>query len=213
MTVTSPPIFHFPPLRPGWSVHWMPTWASIVSTHTSGREVITPLQAYPLHEFTLTYELLEDETANQSIFQPAAPYTELQQLAGLFMACTGQYGYFYYDFESDNSRSAAAVGTGNGVTTIFTVFRSFGPQGFSEPVGGINVLSEVYFNGVAQPATSYSKSGNQIIFNRPPGNGLIITADFSFWFLCRFIEDQQDYEQFMYNLWKMSSLKFRSVKP
>ncbi len=190
----------------------MPTWASIVSTHTSGREVITPLQAYPLHEFTLTYEFLEDETPNQSIFQPNAPYTELQQLAGLFMACTGQYGQFYYDFPSDDSRTDAVIGVGDGATSAFTVKRVFGPYGFAEPVGALNVLSEVYFNGVTQSPSTYAKSGNQIIFTTPPGPGVVVTADHSFFYLCRFIEDQHDYEQFMYNLWKMNSLKFRSVK-
>ncbi len=191
----------------------MPTWASIVSTHTSGREVVTPLQAYPLHEFTLTYELLEDETSNQTIFQPNAPFTELQQLAGLFLACSAQYGHFYYDFAYDDSRASAEVGIGDGITTIYVVMRAFGPYGFSEPVGGLNVLSEVYLNGVVQSSATYTKSGNQIIFMTPPPSGVVITADFSFWYLCRFIEDQHDYEQFMYNLWKMNSLKFRSVKP
>lgn len=212
MTITSPPIFLFPTLRPAWSVHTMPTWASLVSEHTSGRVVVTPQQAYPLWEFTLTYEILKDQTDNQSIYAPNAPYTELQQLMGLFLACSAQYAWFYYDYPSDNSRADAAVGIGNGLTA-FTVNRAFGPQGFSEPVGGLNVIHDVYFNGVAQSSSIYAKSGNQIVFTSPPGTGVVITADYSFFYLCRFIEDQQDYEQFMYNLWTLKTCKFRSVKP
>ena len=190
----------------------MPTFASIVSTHTSGREVITPLQAYPLWEFQLTYEILEDQTPNQVVFQPNVPYTELQQLMGLFLVCTAQYGQFYFDDPSDNSRPYSYVGTGDGVTLAFTVPRAFGPQGFTEPVGGLNTVDTVYVGTHKLNPSTYSISGNQIVFNQPPTNGDAINAAFSFFYLCRFIEDQQDYEQFMFNLWKMNSLKFRSVK-
>ncbi|HET6377939.1 MAG TPA: glycoside hydrolase TIM-barrel-like domain-containing protein [Methylocella sp.] len=40
-----------------------------------------------------------------------------------------------------------------------------------------------------------------------------ITVDFDYAFLCRFLEDQVDFDQFMNGLWKVESLKFRSVKP
>jgi hypothetical protein len=190
----------------------MPTWASIVSTHASGREVVTPQQVYPLNEFTLTYELLQEQTANQQVYQPNAPYTELQQIAGLFLACSGQYGRFTFDFPADDSRTGGAIGIGDGVTTVFTVFRTFGPYGFVEPVGQLNVVNAVYFDGVVQVPGTYGTSGNQLVFLAAPSNGVVITADYSFFFLCRFIEDQHDYDQFMFNLWTLKSLKIRSVK-
>ncbi len=40
-----------------------------------------------------------------------------------------------------------------------------------------------------------------------------IVADFTYAFQCRFTDDQEDFENFMSGLWKVSSLKFRSVKP
>ena len=211
--MTTPPIFMFPALPTiGWSVHWMPTFATIISTHVSGREVATPQQAYPLHEFTLTYEVLREQTANQSIYHPNSPYTELQQMAGLFMACNGQYGWFYFDYPADDSRSLASLGTGNGSTVTFTAMRAYGPHNFSEPVGGINAIGDIYFNGVAQSPTIYSFSGNQVTFTSPPGSGVVITIDFSFYYLCRFLEDQHDYDQFMYNLFTLKTCKIRSVK-
>lgn len=50
-------------------------------------------------------------------------------------------------------------------------------------------------------------------FVTAPPSGVAITADFSFAYLCRFLDDQADFENFMSGLWKVSSLKFRSVKP
>lgn len=211
--MTSPPIFIYPTLPTlSFSVHWMPTYATIISTHVSGREVASPQQAYPLHEFTLTYEVLRDQGLNQSIYQPNNPFTELQQIAGLFLACNGQYGWFYFDYFADDSRSDAPVGTGDGVTTNFVVPRAFGPFGFTEPVGGLKSVSAVYFNGVPQSSGSYSINGNQLVFTSAPGSGVVITADFMFYYLCRFIDDQSDYEQFFYQLYTLKTCKFRSVK-
>lgn len=207
------PIFNFPNLATvGWSVHKRPTYASLVSTHVSGREVISPQQAFPLTEFELTYEILRDQTQNQSIDASTAPFTEYQQLWALFMACNAQWGLFYYSDPSDNSRSVAAIGTGNGTKTVFPVSRAVGTLGFTEPVGGIDQIQAVYFNSVVQSSSIYAKVGNTIVFTSAVGNGVVVTADFSYFFLCRFIEDMIDFEQFLKNRWKLRICKFRSVK-
>ena len=40
----------------------------------------------------------------------------------------------------------------------------------------------------------------------------MISADFSYGFMCRFLEDTLDFEEFMDNLWQLKSLKFRQVR-
>jgi len=208
------PIFFFPNLKTvGWSVHKKPIFNSLVSTHVSGREVISPQQAFALYEFELTYEVLREQTQNQSIYHPNSPFTELQQLWGLYTACNGQFGLFYFTDPSDSSRAAEQLGIGGNSVTTFTATRKVGTIGTTEPVGGINQLQAVYFNGSQQPSSTYSFSGNQITFTvAAPGPGVVITIDFTYFFLCRFLEDNLDFEQFMYNLWTLKSLKFRSVK-
>ncbi len=52
-----------------------------------------------------------------------------------------------------------------------------------------------------------------ISFATAPPAGTAITADFTFAYICRFLDDQADFENFMKGLWQVSSLKFRSVKP
>jgi hypothetical protein len=36
--------------------------------------------------------------------------------------------------------------------------------------------------------------------------------DYSYYYYCRFIEDIQDFEQFMHHMWTLQSCKFRSDK-
>ncbi len=45
----------------------------------------------------------------------------------------------------------------------------------------------------------------------PPA--VLITADFTYAFNCRFLDDQEDFEQIRSGLWQVQTLKFRSVKP
>jgi hypothetical protein len=47
----------------------------------------------------------------------------------------------------------------------------------------------------------------------PPSISTSIAADFTYAFNCRFLDDQEDFEQFINGLWQVQSLKFRSVKP
>jgi hypothetical protein len=45
----------------------------------------------------------------------------------------------------------------------------------------------------------------------PPATA--ITATFTYAFNCRFLDDQEDFENFMNGLWRVQTLKFRMVKP
>jgi hypothetical protein len=45
----------------------------------------------------------------------------------------------------------------------------------------------------------------------PPATA--ITATFTCAFNCRFLDDQEDFENFMNGLWRVQTLKFRMVKP
>jgi len=54
---------------------------------------------------------------------------------------------------------------------------------------------------------------NTLTFTTAPASGVAISANFSYAFNCRFLDDQMDFEEFMSNLWRLDSMKFRSVKP
>ena len=105
-----------------------------------------------------------------------------------------------------------SLGVGDGATTVFQLVRAFG--GFIEPVLAPNVVSAVYLAGVAQSPSSYSVNPTTglLTFTTAPASGAAITADFSYYFRCRFAEDTVDFEKFMAVLYRAQKLAFVSLK-
>ncbi|MGO9008083.1 MAG: DUF2460 domain-containing protein [Beijerinckiaceae bacterium] len=203
--MTSPP--SFPVLAgQGWSVHKRPTFSTRVASHVSGREVRQSLYAYTLYEFELTF----DGLASGSSF-PGLGSDSLQSLMGLFLQVEGQYGTFLYTDPTDNGVTGQGIAIGDGETTSFTFMRTLG--GFIEPVSWVASVANVYLNGTPQDAGWSLTQPNTLTFSSAPGASVVITADFSYAFVCRFLDDVEDFEEFMAGLWKVDALKFRSVKP
>jgi len=193
----------------GWSVHKKPTWSTIVAPHVSGREVRFANYRYPLWDFELTFDGLTNLAAPPTNYANLGA-SSLQSLMGLFLQCQGQYSTFLYTDPTDNAVTAQAIATGDGETEIFTFVRSLG--GFTEPVGWVTSVANVYLNGFAQGAGWSLVSPNSLVFATAPSVGAAISADFTYAFECRFDDDNEDFEQFMSGLWKLESLKFRSVR-
>ena len=51
-----------------------------------------------------------------------------------------------------------------------------------------------------------------VTFATAPPSGAAITADFAWYFLCRFDDDSEDAEEFMSKLYALQSLKLRTVR-
>jgi uncharacterized protein (TIGR02217 family) len=203
--LTTPP--SFPTLAgQGWSVHKKPTFNTIVATATSGREVRDSLWRYPLWEFEAVFDGLDSTSSSY----PGLGAQSLQSLMGLFLQSGGQFGTFLYTDPTDNAVVNQGIATGDGSTTTFTMGRSLG--GFTEPVGWVTSIANVYLNGVNQASGWSLTTPNSLVFGSAPGSGVVITASFAYAFNCRFLDDSEDFEQFMQNLWKVDSLKFRSVR-
>ncbi len=197
----------FPTLLLGWPVHRRPTWRTIIAKHTSGAEQRTALYSAPLWEFEITIDGL---SASASEF-PGVGASSLQALMGFFLAAQGQSGRFLFTDPDFNEITGSALGTGDGTTTAFTFMRSIG--GFVEPASFVLRTPTVYLNGVAQPLSSWALvQPNGLVFNTAPSAGAAITADFSYQFLCRFLDDTADFEQQLVNLWELTTLKFRQVR-
>ncbi len=203
--MTTPP--SFPTLAgQGWSVHKKPTFSTLVANHVSGREVRDALYLNPIWQFELTFDGLISDSASF----PNLGANSLQSLMGLFLQLQGQFGTFLYADPTDDSATAQAFATGDGSTRTFTFARTLG--GFLEPVGWVTAVSNVYLNGVNQPSGWSLSTPNSLVFTSAPGAGVIVSATFTYAFECRFDADDQDFEQFMANLWTAKSVKFRSVR-
>jgi uncharacterized protein (TIGR02217 family) len=201
------------PTLPGlaWSVTKAPTFQTRIQRAVSGRELRALDYPYPLWQFTLVFAFLRDN--------PTAGYDELRTLMGFFMSCQGAYGTFLFQDPSDHQVFGQYLGTGDSTTLVFQLQRTMGTAlpggGFVEPILAPNIVSAVYFDGITQSPSSYSVDPDTglLTFAAPPPTGLVITADFSYWFRCRFVDDSYNFENFMYRLWQLKKLTFISVRP
>src|SRR5271166_5406389 len=194
------------PSLPGlaWSVTKAPTFQTRIQRAVSGRELRALDYPYPLWRFTLVFDFLRDD--------PAAGYDELRTLMGFFMLCQGAFGTFLFQDPSDYRVIGQQVGIGNASTDVFQLQRAMGASlpggGFLEPILAPNVVSAVYLNGIIQAPANYTPDPNTglLTFNTAPGGGLVVTADFTYYFRCRFIDDSYSFENFMYRLWQLKKL-------
>jgi uncharacterized protein (TIGR02217 family) len=202
--VPAPP--SFPSLKgQAWSVHRKPSFSTRVGKHVSGREVRAPYFTYPLYEYEVAFDALDAGSA-----YPGLDASSLQSLMGLYLQCQGSYGTFLYTDPSDHSVTAQAIAVGDGAKTVFSFVRTFG--GSTEPASYVTSVSNVYLNGVNQTSGWTLTAPRTLTFTSAPGAGVVITATFAYAFECRFLEDQTDFENFANGLWRVESLKFRSVK-
>jgi uncharacterized protein (TIGR02217 family) len=200
------------PALPGltWSVTKSPTFQTRIQRAVSGRELRALDYPYPLWQFTLAFDFLRDN--------PAAGYDELRSLMGFYLLCQGAFGTFLFQDPSDDRVSGQEIGTGDALTTVFQLQRTMGKTlpggGFPEPIVAPNVVQTIYLNGIAQDPAGYSvdPSTGLVAFNTAPGSGLTISADYSYYFRCRFVEDSYAFENFMYQLWQLKKLTFISVR-
>jgi len=204
----------------GFSVHRKPTFSTVISNIKSGREVTSAQQTLPLWEFELKYETLRDQTQNSSLDLNQLGFTQFEALSQIFISCNGQYGWFLFEDLTDCSRAGQVIGETDGSTTVYLLLRTIkypnddtATMFCTEPVGAVNRSHtfKVYFDGVEQTSGwSTSLDGTELVFDNAPPAGSVISVDMYYYYKCRFIVDEQEFEQFVKNWWT-ASLKFRSV--
>ena len=209
----------FPTLPEGFPVKVSVVMDTTIGTTKSLREMRVAQQQYPIWDIELPFEELLDQTQNQS---PYAPFVGLQQymdLVQLWLMAYGQTNVFGFDCPWDDSRSNQLIGVGDGSSYVFDIYRTWGTGANATlaPVGLVNAVTQVQVNGITVPSSHYYIVRSKIYFIDkqgfvyPPGNGLDITITFSYYYLCRFTEDEQDFEEFSKDRWTVPSLKFRAV--
>lgn len=193
----------FPDL-PGltWNRVKTPIWSSAIHQTANGKEVRGAFWTYPRWQFTLTYELLRDNLVNG--------VNELKTLMGFFCKRQGAFVNFYYKDPDDYIVSGQTLGTGDNVTARFQLCRNMG--GFVEPIQNIvSGTSTIYFNGVTTTNYAIDNSG-VVTFSPVPSLGALITADFQFYYKCRFLLDSSEFSQFMRQLWENKKVELISLK-
>lgn len=203
-----------PNLPVGFSLKRTILWATRKNEAVSGAEVTIRDRAYPRYEWELPYEVLRQG----NVGDPTGwPWNDFSTLFGFYNKMGGGWDSFLYFDNMDFQVTGASCGTGDGVTTTFQLVKGFG--GFAEPVyAPVAALTRVYLNGVLQTnytlnlwGTSAAAGPGTIQFGFTPGVGQLVTADVTYAYPCRFVEDQCQFEQFANGFWNCKSLKFKSI--
>lgn len=183
-----------------WDIVKTPMWSTRIQRSVSGRELRAAFYNYPLWRWTLSYDLLRDDSS-----------AELKTLVAFFNQRKGSYDSFLYDDPSDNLITGQSLGTGDGSTTTFQMIRSYG--GYIEPFSDIKAspVPKIFLNAVLQ-TTGYSISNGIVTFTPAPGLGVAVTADFGYYHRVRFNQDEAEFSQFAYQLWELKSIELVSVR-
>lgn len=190
-----------------WPVHRRPLFSTRVAGAVSGREVRSPYYTWPIYEFELTFPQLNSGSAAMG----ALSAQTLQALQGFFLQQQGQYGGFLFTDPENCQVTGGTLGTGDGTTTNFPLLRKVG--GYSEQIQAANAVTNVYVGGVAQAGSGWAVvNGNEISFQTAPSAGEVVGADFTYYFVCRFLDDLHDYEEFLYQVHRLQSCKLRTVR-
>lgn len=213
------PIAIFPSLPEGFPVKVSPSLDTIVGTSKSLREMRLPQRYVPLWDIEINFEELRDQTQNAVPYAIFAGLQQYEQLVQTWLMMYGQTNVFAFNAPWDNSRLDQQIGVGDGTNVMFTIYRTWGTGNVATlaPIGLINQMLEVRLDNVVVNPIRYYANGNRLFFVgtdglvAPPPAGAVITATFSFYYLCRFVEDEQDTEEFAYNRWVINSLKFRAI--
>lgn len=208
------------PSLPGlmFPVKKTPMFSTNIKTAVSGRELRRANYTLPLFTIGLQYEFLRD-TVEQN---------EFKTLLAFFLARGGAFDSFLFNDPDDGRASNELLGIGDGVTTTFQLARSFG--GFSEPVCNVaNVAigpnmwavqgdTPMWTNDSAAmwsaapnylPGTDFNVSATGLVtFAVAPPAAAELRWSGEYYYRCRFLHDQQDYNKFMDRLWEQKKCDF-----
>ena len=179
-----------------------PIWQTIHQEALSGRDTPLPLRTYPQRRYQLQYDFLRKDATRS--------WAELQTLEGFYNQMNGSYGVFQYLDPDDGVATLEQFGIGAVGVTTFQLARTWG--GFVEPVWQPSAITQITNAGVPTVAYTIGTNPGQIIFNVAPTAGNILRWTGTFNWLCRFDDDTNDFEKFMYWLWELKQVKFTTIK-
>ena len=195
----------------GWGINRTEIWDTTIAMNQSGKETRMANQTYQLHSWDLTFTALRQGRVHNS------SYTEFAQLAGFYNQRQGCFDSFLYADNDDYTVTGQAIGTGDGSTLTFPLVRTFG--GFVEPVLAPHTVATVYVDGVDQVgfwtvSNWGSATPGVITFSggHAPTNAKAITADFTYYWPCRFLTDRISFNKFISNIYEGKSVSFVSIK-
>lgn len=207
------------PTLPGLSfpVKKIPRFKTIAHESVNGIVTSQSTQPRARYAFKLPFEFLRADNAT----------LEIQTLMSFYQVCQGRNLPFHFIDPDDFLIVGQVIGIGDGVTTAFGFVRTM--VSVVDPIQDVNTAGgapspvNVYLNGVLKtPNVDYSGLGTAqynttygVQFVAAPGVGQVVTADFSWSWLCKFDEDELEFGKFTKlngkGLWESKEVKFTSI--
>jgi hypothetical protein len=219
------PLYPGRDLLPGltYTAKWSPVFFNAPTAVTAtGADIDLGLAQYPLHDFELTYEFLRDGVGWGN--GRALPTLEFRTMMGFHLAIGGTLGRFLFRNVDDAQVFQNPIGVGDGVTTAFTLTRTFGANGYFgvEPVGQVDGSAplNVYLNGSATPLdvslytlSTANPAANTVTFAAAPPSGQAITVDMAYFYYCKLAQNNNTFEKFMHRIWSLGKVTLHSCRP
>lgn len=201
----------FPEL-PGleWELTKTPIFNTKIMTSVNGRELRASYQAVPKYKITMSFAFLRENKGRK----------ELQKLQSFFEERRGAFDSFLYKAPEDNEFNCSFVG--DGVTTTYQLYKK---QGLAQVAVG-NTLENTQSSNPDMWNQSVSKdmwgpeekrmwSADTVgvtkegifVLSQPLEEGQKIHISGTYFYRCRFKDDEQEYTHFMAKLWKASKVE------
>lgn len=191
----------------GWSIEKTktPYWKTNIYEAESGLETRIQKWSFPRYKIRLNYNFMTDN----SVKSVSLTKGELEKLQGFFHSVGGPFEDFLFKDDVENSVEKQSFGIGNGIAKQFQLVRSL--PNWVEPIRGIVEAPKIYIDGVETTAFTFDNYG-LIVFDEAPAEYAVLTWSGTYYFRCRFEDDELELSRTWDGLWERIELNLITVK-
>ncbi|WP_288378811.1 DUF2460 domain-containing protein [uncultured Acinetobacter sp.] len=199
----------FPEL-PGleWDLTKTPMFNTKIMQSVNGRELRASYQAVPKYQISMSFAFLRESKGRN----------ELQQLEGFFLERRGSFDSFLFKMPEDNEFQCTFIG--DGVQTSFQLYKQINttqiPLQHTQAEQSEDPL--MWSENASKPMWSDPDNQMWLLQFGITTNGLLqmpiplaagesITITGTYYYRCRFADDEQQYTNFMSKLWKAGKVE------
>lgn len=194
----------FPEL-PGldWDLTKTPMFNTKIMQSVNGRELRASYQAVPKYQISMSFAFLRESKGRK----------ELQQLEGFFLERRGSFDSFLFKMPEDHEFQCTFIG--DGVQTSFQLYKQINTtqiplqhtqvEQSEDPLMWDEVASKPMWSipSAQMWNLQFTITSNGLLqLSIPLLEGESITVTGTFYYRCRFADDEQQYTNFMSKLWK-----------
>jgi len=199
----------FPEL-PGleWDLTKTPMFNTKIMQSVNGRELRASYQAVPKYQISMSFAFLRESKGRK----------ELQQLEGFFLERRGSFDSFLFKMPEDNEFQCTFIG--DGVQTSFQLYKQINttqiplqhtqPEQSEDPLMWDEVATKSMWSDPDDQMwlLQFGITNNGLLqMPIPLAAGESITITGTYYYRCRFADDEQQYTNFMSKLWKAGKVE------